>query len=117
MAPEALEEKPVYGPPLDVFCFGGVILHITTQQWPNPKGIKQVDPVTRKRIMLSEVERRQQYLDMMAGGDTELKQLVESCLEDNPEMRPVMSDISEHIKKTKEVCSEKTGHDGMDPFT
>ncbi|XP_065907059.1 uncharacterized protein [Dysidea avara] len=117
MSPEALEEKPVYGPPLDVFSFGGVILHITTQQWPNPKGIKQVDPVTRKRIILSEVERRQQYLDMMAGGDAELKPLVEFCLEDDPEMRPVMSDISEQIKKMKEVTSKKTGHDGMDPFT
>ncbi|XP_065908845.1 dual specificity protein kinase shkA-like [Dysidea avara] len=39
MAPEALQEKPVYGPPLDVFSFGGVILHITTQQWPDPKGV------------------------------------------------------------------------------
>ena len=84
MAPEALEEKPVYGPPLDVFSFGGVILHITTQQWPDPKGIKQIDPITRKRIMLFEVERRQHYLDMMVGGDTELKRLVESCLEDDP---------------------------------
>ena len=67
--------------------------------------------------MFSEVERRQQYLDMMVGGDEELKPLVESCLEDDPQLRPVMSDISEQIKNMKEVCSKRTGHDGMDPIT
>ena len=53
MPPEALDDKPVYGPPLDMFSFGGVILHITSQQWPTPKAVKQFDPKTRKQIMLS----------------------------------------------------------------
>lgn len=117
MAPEALEEKPVYGPPLDVFSFGGVIVHIITQEWPHPKGIKQVDPVTKKRIILSEVERRQQYLDMMTGSGAELRQLVKCCLEDDPEARPVMPNISEQIKMMKEVSSKKTDRDGMDPVS
>ena len=30
MPPEALDDKPVYGPSLDVFSFGGVILYVTS---------------------------------------------------------------------------------------
>ena len=30
MPPETLDDKPVYGPPLDVFSFGGVILYVTS---------------------------------------------------------------------------------------
>ena len=117
MPPEALDDKPVYGPPLDVFSFGGVILYVTSRQWPTPKSWSQIDPKTRKRIFLSEIERRQQYIDMMSGGDTALKPLVMSCLEDDPELRPSVTDISERLKKMKKVCSKKTDHDGMNPVS
>ena len=117
MPPEALDDKPVYGPPLDVFSFGGVILYVTSRQWPTPKSWSQIDPKTRKRVYLSEVERRQQYIDMMTGGAADLKPLIMSCLEDDPELRPSVTDISERLKKMKEVCSKKSNRDGMDPFS
>ena len=117
MPPEAFDDKPVYGPPLDVFSFGGVILYITSRQWPTPKAVKQIDLKTRKRIMLSEVERRQQYLDMMSGSDADLKPLVASCLEDDPELRPSAGDMSERIKMMKEEYNKKASHDGMDPIS
>ena len=117
MPPEALDDKPVYGPPLDVFSFGGVILYVTSRQWPTPKSWSQIDPKTNKRILLSEVERRQQYIDMMSGGDADLKPLAMSCLDDVPALRPSVSDISERLKKMKEVCSKKTDYDGMNPIS
>ena len=117
MPPEALDDKPVYGPPLDVFSFGGVILHITSRQWPTPKSWSQIDPKTRKRITLSEVERRQQYIDMMTESDADLKPLLMSCLEDDPELRPTAADMSEKIKMIKEECSKMTTRDGMDPIS
>ena len=117
MPPEALDDKPVYGPPLDVFSFGGVILHITSQQWPTPKSWSQVDAKTEKRRLLSEVERRQQYIEMMNGSDRDLKQLVVSCLEDSSKLRPSAQEISEKLKMMKEKCSKKTTRDGMDPLS
>ena len=117
MPPEALDDKPVYGPPLDVFSFGGVILFVTTGQWPTPKSWSQVDPKTNKRIFLSEIERRKQYIDMICESDADLKPLVMSCLDDVPKLRPLVIDISETMRKMKEVCSKKTGHDGMNPIT
>ena len=117
MPPEALDDKPLYGPPLDVFSFGGVILFVTTRQWPIPKSWSQIDPKTNKRVLLTEVERRQQYIDMMSGGDADLKPLVMSCLDDVPKLRPSVADISERLRKMKEVCSKKTDHDGMNPIS
>ena len=58
MPPEAFDDEPEYDPPLDVFSFGGVSCHLLTKEWPTPKATKQVDPLTEKRYMLSEVERR-----------------------------------------------------------
>ena len=117
MPPEALDDKPVYGPPLDVFSFGGVILYMTSRQWPTPKSWSQIDSKTNKRFFLSEVERRQQYIDMMVGGDADLKPLVTSCLEDVPKLRPLMADISAKLKKMKEACTKKTVHGGIDPIS
>ena len=56
MSPESLARSPVYGPPMDVFSFAGIILHTFNQQWPSPIDPIQFDPKTMKRVALSEVE-------------------------------------------------------------
>ena len=62
---------------------------------------------------MSEVKRRQQYLDKMTEGAADLKPLVMSCLNDNPNNHPLMAQISMTIKAAKEVCSQKSDRDGM----
>jgi len=114
MPPEALDDKPVYGPSLDIFSLGGVILHIASRQWPIPKSWSQIDPMTGRRILLSEVQRRQQYIDLMIGGDADLKPLVISCLQDDPKLRPLPIGVSERIKTLKEVYGKENTYDGMD---
>ena len=103
MPPECLANSPVYGPPMDVFSFGGIILHTFTQQWPRPTEQVQFDPKTRKRVALSEVERRQQYLDKMIGEAEVLRQLVEECLDDDPAVRPTIATVCERIQVSKGV--------------
>ena len=66
--------------------------------------------------MLSEVERRQHYLDMITGGDVDLKPLAVLCLQDSPSTRPSAMDTAERIKGMKEVCRNKKDRDGMDPI-
>ena len=56
MPPEALLETPEYGPPLDIFSYGGVILHVVNQEWPEPLHYVMTDPKTGKMLALSEVE-------------------------------------------------------------
>ena len=82
MPPEALIPNPHYGLPLDVFSFGCVVCHVISQQWPKP------DPYTDEMIVVSEVMRRQRYINQISDGS--LKQLVISCLDNVPERRPLI---------------------------
>ena len=117
MPPEALSIRPVYGPSLDVFSFGGVILNVITQLWPGPTDLLEFNTNTGKREVVSEVRRRQQYLDKMTGAAADLKPLVMSCLNDNPKNRPLVAQVSMTIKRAKEMCSQKDSRDGMSPIT
>ena len=113
MPPECLANEPVYGPPMDVFSFGGIILHTFNQQWPRPTEQVQFDTKTRKRVALSEVERRQQYLDKMMG-DLEaevLRPLVEECLDDDPAVRPAIANVCERIQVSKDVYVKECPQD------
>ena len=97
MPPESLVNKPVYGPPMDVFSFGCIVLLTFTQQWPTPNELVQFDPKTSKLVAFSEVERRQVYLDKMIGEADSMRQLAKQCLDNNAAMRPCIVDISEMI--------------------
>ena len=107
MPPECLANKPVYGLPLDIFSFGGVVLYVTTQEWPQPAPWIEFDPDTGGRIVLTELQRRQQYLDKMNGGYTDLKPLVISCLDDNPKKRPSVAQVLLDITKAKNAYHQK----------
>ena len=52
-------------------------------------------------MALSEVERRQQYLDKMIGEAEVLRPLVEECLDDDPARRPTAGIVSERINQAK----------------
>ena len=117
MPPEALWETPEYGPPLDVFSCGGVILHVVNQEWPKPLHYVRTDTKTGKMIPLSEVERRQQHVEKMTGTPADLRPLVKQCLDNQPSTRPPISDVSERMKRMKEAESERCPHVNMSPLT
>ena len=102
MPPEALvEDSPVYGTPIDVFSFGGISLHVFSEEWPTPRGQKMIDPVTEELVALSEAKRRQKYLDTMTGKAAVLRPMVERCLNDNPNKRPPIQEVSAFIEPLK----------------
>ena len=117
MPPEALQKTPEYGPPLDVFSYGGVILHVVNQEWPEPLHYVMTDPKTGKILGLSEVERRQQHMKKMRGTPADLRPLVERCLDNQPSRRPPISDVSERMKRMKEVEGMRCPHVNIDPIT
>ena len=102
MPPEAQLDTPIYDTSLDVFSYGGVVLHTATQLWPTPSAMKQYDPKTRKVRGFTEVERRQSYIDQMTGNAKDLIPLAVQCLDDDPEVRPTMIGVSETVKKLKD---------------
>lgn len=94
MPPEALDEiNPMYGTPVDVFSFGGIVLYVLTEEWPTPSNAVIRDPVTKKLVALDEVERRQQYVDKMTGKSVQLRKMVEQCLNNEPDMRPLIQEL------------------------
>ena len=101
MPPEALVEDPEYGTPLDVFSFGGVALYIFTEEWPAPCPERIRDPITKKLKALTEVERRQEFMKKMTGEAAELREIVEKCLNDDPDERPAIQQVSTAIKLVK----------------
>ena len=104
MPPEALdEEDPICGTPVDVFSFAGVALHLFSEEWPTPTSQVKKDPKTKKLVALTEAERRQQYLDKMKGGAGVLKEMVDRCLENDPDDRPSIKEVVEIIELYK-VC-------------
>ena len=104
MPPEALdEEDPIYGTPVDVFSFAGVALHLFSEKWPTPCGHKKRDPITKKMVSLSEVERRQRYLEAMTVEGAALKEMVMKCLDDDPDERPPIQEVSQWIKSLKVI--------------
>ena len=111
MPPESLTNSPVYGPPMDVFSFGGIILHTCNQQWPRATEQVQFDPRTRRRVVLSEVERRQQYLDKMIGEAEVFRPLVEECLDDDPAVRPTIATVCQRIQVSKDVYMKECPQD------
>ena len=111
MPPESLDDFPEYGPPMDVFSFAGIILHTFNQQWPSPSKQVQFDPKTRKMMALSEVERRQQYLDKMVGEAEVLRPLVEECLDYDPAVRPIIATVCERIQVSKDAYMKESPQD------
>ena len=117
MPPEALVETPEYGPLLDVFSYGGVILHVVNQEWPKPLHYVMTDPKTRKQVALSESQQRQEHIEKMSGAPAGLKFIVKQCLDDDSTVRPPISDVSERMKRMKEAESVKCPHVNMNPIT
>ena len=76
---------------VDVFSFGVLILHVYTQQWPQPTGTHDENNISR-----SEIQRRQHLLDKVKCDN--MKQLTEKCLYNLPECRPHTLDLVRSIE-------------------
>ena len=101
--PETFTDRPRYDVSLDVFSYGGIMLHTVNGEWPKPTDLTKYDPVTCQPKAFNEVERRQEHLDKMTGEAKVLKPLVEACLDNDPVKRPSILTLSEKIKPLK-VC-------------
>ena len=101
MPPEVDEINPHYGPPVDVFSFAAVGLHLFSEEWPEPTRSKIPDPTTRRMIALSEAERRNRYMREMTVEASSLKELTVKCLDDEPNERPPIEKVFQKIKSLK----------------
>ena len=107
MPPEALTDEPKYSTALDIFSYGGVILHVVSQLWPTPAWPTALDSDMKVVKVFTEVERRQKYLDKMTGEEAGvLKIMAVSCLDNDPRNRPATTNVVDILEELKlKVCS------------
>ena len=98
MAPEALVEPPKYDDKLDVFSYGNVIVTTVTHQWPNPGQYNRVEG--GKLVAVTELQRRQQYINQFTPKESELfLPLVRVCLQNDPSERPTSIQLVTQMSK------------------
>ena len=107
MPPETFYDNPKYGKEVDIFSYAGIVLYAIVEQWPTPKAREKLNSENHKTEIVSEVERRQEYLSKMTGIGEKLKPLVISCLDDDPTRRPDIPKVSTVIKTFKENSDYK----------
>ena len=111
LPPEAFEPRPSYDSKLDVFSFGQVALYTITQEMPMPTNATVLDPSTKALTAVSEVQRRQAYvdkLDTLVSSCPLIKELILKCLDNDPDMRPTSLEVLSAMDK---LCTEH-----KDPF-
>ena len=112
LPPEALEQHPKYGNKIDIFSFGHLSLYTAIQVFPLPTASTYVDPVSKEVVARLEVERRQQFIDMMEQQPalSPLKQLIVECLDNDPDGRPSAEKLVQQLADL-ELQPQK-----MDPY-
>jgi serine/threonine protein kinase len=98
MPPEALTDKPKYDTPLDVFSFGQLSLYVALQQFPQVAFELPPDQ-SIKAYQLGEVAilKRKKWLDILPE-DHCLRDLIMSCLRDDPSERPSTEGLNVKMK-------------------
>ena len=103
MPPEALTDKPAYSTSLDIFSYGGLVLHVVNQEWPEPTDVIKYGSGMKPVKVLTEIECSQKYLDMMTADAEALKSLVVRCLHNDPAKRPTTANVLKILKELK-IC-------------
>ena len=105
MPPEAVQEEGAtrYNTAIDIFSFGVVSLFTLTQTFPKDlKPASFFDPVSRRVLGRTEIERRDEYVKLMtvALGQTHLLvKLTLDCLEFLPEDRPPAQEVLRQLEE------------------
>ena len=115
MPPEAVEEEGAakYNTAIDMFSFGNVALFTLTQVFmKNIKPATFHDPTTRKLVARSEIERREEYIQLMyrdLGQQHPLVQMTLNCLEYLPRDRPtaveVLAQLETCVNEVPQNCN------------
>ena len=105
MPPETVQEEgaPRYNTAIDIFSFGVVSLFTLTQTFPKDlKPHNYRDPISRRVLGRTEIERREHYIQPMQADLGETHPLVEltlDCLAYDPEDRPSAVEVSRRLEE------------------
>ena len=112
MPPETVQEEGSsrYGTAIDIFSFGVVSLFTLTQIYPKDlKPHTYFDPVTRRLLGRTEIERREDYVEPMKvtfGETHSLVKLTLDCLEHFAETQPSAVDTLRRLEEVERAVPQ-----------
>ena len=106
MPPEVINERDiVHTFKIDSFSHGVLLVQVATTRYPRPGSRTKASYTGGSRLIVSEVERRQQDLDEMTGH--QLKDMALQCLSDTAENRPSSLEMCRWLERFRN--SEESG--------
>ena len=107
MAPEALQEEPLYTAKLDVFQAGVLMVQIITRKFPDPTRANRriADPRSPTGIVwmpVPEIERRHNHLSLISDTHS-MVGLIRDCLKDEEKDRPTTQQLCQQLSTVKEA--------------
>ena len=102
MPPEAAEDTAKYSTTLDMFSYGNLAIFTLTRQFPDLKAATYLDSKSRRVIGRSEVERCDDVFHQLykgLGEEHELVRLSKLCLSNDPEERPSVNQVLQHLAR------------------
>ena len=114
MAPEALQDEPVYSAKLDVFQAGVLMIQIITRKFPDPDRATRRITDTRSPtgvilMPVLETERRQNHLSLIPQTHPMLR-LSLDCLKDRDKDRPTAQQVCQQLSTLKEAPQYVQSH-------
>ena len=101
MPPEVMVANPKYDTSVDEFSYGIMMIHMFSGRWPEPQ-VGQIRTEQGRMIPVSEAERREVFLQTI-GNDHPLMDLIQKCINNDPQLRPHASEI---VGQVGEVASQ-----------
>jgi len=98
--------EAMYGPKVDVFSFGAVLLCMIVGHEPR---VWPLSPITQDGVII-EHERRK--MDIAEMGEHSLKELVMACLQNDSKLRPEVSKIKDELKQHTQRLLQQCDHSG-----
>lgn len=104
MSPESRGEHAEYNTSHDIFSYGNIALFTLTQEFPGQNLLVDtcVHPVSEKITVLSEIERRKHYFQMLnhqLGEKNMFIKLIHDCLQNSSSDRPTAFNLVEILRK------------------
>ena len=103
MPPEAFSRPLKFNEKLDVFSFGGIVLHTVTHQWPEPLNATLYQSLQGDGrsglIALDEFQRREHYIELFTEEEKRIfLNLIKGCLQYKPDRRPSSLELVETLR-------------------
>ena len=98
--PKLLSTELACQPSVDIFSYGTVVLHTITQQWPEQQ--LDDDTVRQGDMIQTEVQKHQSQINQIATKSKGLNSLVLLCLDNDPNKRPTIIQVSEKLRRWSE---------------